>query len=213
MQSTSSDKPRAVGITPKHNLVDLDHIIETQNVSFPSVINLPNDIHDSNPIEVYKSYIHLRLQEYISDLTSRLMTVYTDDSETTFIQQNKFVNWLADQSIHFKDIDSWIPEDLYRSIITKSHDGKLVFPNNKIKKQIMEYVDNSYDIKYVKYWADFMENYEIENTNINDKHYIQSFRNRLEKKFEKKLNTDKFSIYVYTLALNLWIDEFKRNCL
>ena len=133
MQSTSSDKPRAVGITPKHNLVDLDHIIETQNVSFPSVINLPNDIHDSNPIEVYKSYIHLRLQEYISDLTSRLMTVYTDDSETTFIQQNKFVNWLADQSIHFKDIDSWIPEDLYRSIITKSHDGKLVFPNNKIK--------------------------------------------------------------------------------
>lgn len=92
MQSTSSDKPRAVGITPKHNLVDLDHIIETQNVSFPSVINLPNDIHDSNPIEVYKSYIHLRLQEYISDLTSRLMTVYTDDSETTFIQQNKFVN-------------------------------------------------------------------------------------------------------------------------
>lgn len=213
MQSTSSDKPRAVGITPKHNLVDLDHIIETQNVSFPSVINLPNDIHDSNPIEDYKSYIHLRLQEYISDLTSRLMTVYTDDSETTFIQQNKFVNWLADQSIHFKDIDSWIPEDLYRSIITKSHDGKLVFPNNKIKKQIMEYVDNSYDIKYVKYWADFMENYEIENTNINDKHYIQSFRNRLEKKFEKKLNTDKFSIYVYTLALNLWIDEFKRNCL
>ena len=76
----------------------------------------------------------------------------------------------------------------------------------------MEYVDNSYDIKYVKYWADFMENYEIENTNINDKHYIQSFRNRLEKNL-KKLNTDKFSIYVYTLALNLWIDEFKRNCL
>lgn len=113
------------------------------------------------------------------------MTVYTDDSETTFIQQNKFVNWLADQSIHFKDIDSWIPEDLYRSIITKSHDGKLVFPNNKIKKQIMEYVDNSYDIKYVKYWADFMENYEIENTNINDKHYIQSFRNRLEKNLKK----------------------------
>ena len=213
MQSTGTHNRRlaALGVTPKHHLVDLDHVIETQNVSFPSVVNLPNDIHQSDPVEVYQSYIHLRLQEYISDLTSRLMTVYTEDSEAKFIQQNKFVNWLADQNTHFKDIDSWIPEDLYRSIITKSHDGKLVFPNSKVKKQIMEYVDNSYDTKYVKYWADFMENYEIENAT--DKHYIQSFRDRLEKKFERKLKIERFSIYVYTLALNLWIDEFKRNCL
>ncbi|RCK57821.1 hypothetical protein Cantr_06100 [Candida viswanathii] len=211
MQSTRANKPSPVGIIPKHNLVDLDHVIETQNVSFPSVVNLPQDIHQSDPVEVYKSYIHLRLQDYISDLTSRLMTVYTDDTESTFVQQNKFVNWLADQTAHFTDIDSWIPEDLYRSIIVKSHDGKLVFPNSKVKKQVMEYVDNSYDTKYVKYWADFMENYELENRT--DRHYIQSFRDRLEKKFEKKLNTEKFSIYVYTLALNLWINEFKRNCL
>ncbi|RCK64621.1 hypothetical protein Cantr_00395 [Candida viswanathii] len=211
MQSTRANKPSPVGIIPKHNLVDLDHVIETQNVSFPSVVNLPQDIHQSDPVEVYKSYIHLRLQDYISDLTSRLMTVYTDDTESTFVQQNKFVNWLADQTTHFTDIDSWIPEDLYRSIIVKCHDGKLVFPNSKVKKQVMEYVDNSYDTKYVKYWADFMENYELENRT--DRHYIQSFRDRLEKKFEKKLNTEKFSIYVYTLALNLWIDEFKRNCL
>ncbi|EMG49083.1 hypothetical protein SBY92_000478 [Candida maltosa Xu316] len=203
----TSQQPR--GVVPKHTLADLEQLVETQNISFPETIHLPENVKESNFAEVYNSYIHLRLQEYMSDLTSRLMNVYTNQ-EASFIEQNKFVNWLADQEQHFRNIDTWIPEDVYRSMIAKSHQGKLVFPNSKIKRSVMEFVDGSYRDNYVKYWADFMENYEQENTFWD---VIQSFKDRLETRFEKKLHSNDFSICLYTLALNLWIDEFKRNCL